>query len=648
MNKIKISLLVLLLFCSTVFSASKVRLPRPRRDVNIWGALINQFLRVSHNEDGTLKATALEGLLAKEVDPCFAASPLSLLTWAEIAQLANINDVNISNVQWNFLGTFDAESGFQAQGDVLDNLNTLGAPTLDSQFIVATGPGAFAYESGATAKSSLGLGATDTVQFGATTLSALTIGIPASGYGLHIYSGGDIHHTYEEDDFKITTTGDNIDFDNKNLINCTQTEWDAAYTHVSNDGTDHGYIDQDLQTTASPSFVGVTAENFNFDVDYEAGENIAQYDAVYLKSDDKVYLARANANATTRAIGIAVTAITNGNTGAIRVSGHITNVGWSWTTGALVYVSYYTGGALVETYVGRPHVVGMATSATEIYIAPFLPTYGDFQVNSLVTSNVKVQSDILRVRDAATLIFGSSTRGRMKWATEGTDHLFTGLYGTDSYQWIIGDQAHIAKNFDHAAQSNPTIFLHSATDPDSDNTQWISFAHDQTDGVIDAGKGFLKLNDQVLFTDKAVFTQIDGDEYIDSLADGYVDYGATIGHRFNANTAITGTLSATGYYKAITTKTDTNYTTLVTDDTILVDTGVSDRTISLPAAASVIGKVYTIKKISSGMGDVIIDPYGEETIEGEETFRLWGQYEAAMIQSDGSNWHCLSVVYTSE
>ena len=31
------------------------RLALPRKDVGKWGAIINQFLRVSHNEDGTLK-----------------------------------------------------------------------------------------------------------------------------------------------------------------------------------------------------------------------------------------------------------------------------------------------------------------------------------------------------------------------------------------------------------------------------------------------------------------------------------------------------------------------------------------------------------------------------------------------------------------
>jgi len=41
------------------------------------------------------------------------------------------------------------------------------------------------------------------------------------------------------------------------------------------------------------------------------------------------------------------------------------------------------------------------------------------------------------------------------------------------------------------------------------------------------------------------FTQTDGNEYIDSLADGYMDYGATTAHRFNNNVDITGTINTT-------------------------------------------------------------------------------------------------------
>ena len=38
-------------------------------------------------------------------------------------------------------------------------------------------------------------------------------------------------------------------------------ESNSAYDHISNNGTDHGYIDQDLQIAASPSFNGLTLSN---------------------------------------------------------------------------------------------------------------------------------------------------------------------------------------------------------------------------------------------------------------------------------------------------------------------------------------------------------------------------------------------------
>ncbi len=48
----------------------------------------------------------------------------------------------------------------------------------------------------------------------------------------------------------------------------------------------------------------------------------------------------------------------------------------------------------------------------------------------------------------------------------------------------------------------------------------------------------LVINGELLATDKVIFTQTDGDEYIDSLADGFMDYGATTAHRFNNDVKI--------------------------------------------------------------------------------------------------------------
>jgi len=56
-------------------------------------------------------------------------------------------------------------SDVQAWGAVLDDLNTLGANSADSEFLVGTGAGALAWESGATARTSMGVGTGDSPQF---------------------------------------------------------------------------------------------------------------------------------------------------------------------------------------------------------------------------------------------------------------------------------------------------------------------------------------------------------------------------------------------------------------------------------------------------------------------------------------------------
>ena len=61
--------------------------------------------------------------------------------------------------------------GAQTQGDVLDDLNTLGANAADGEFLVGTGAGALAWESGDTALASLGGGSFGIALFKDTTAS---------------------------------------------------------------------------------------------------------------------------------------------------------------------------------------------------------------------------------------------------------------------------------------------------------------------------------------------------------------------------------------------------------------------------------------------------------------------------------------------
>ena len=78
--------------------------------------------------------------------------------------------------------------GAQEQKDVLDDLGALSAPASDGQFIVATGAGAFQYETAATARTSLGLGtiatqALDSVNIDGGAIDATVIGANAAAAG---------------------------------------------------------------------------------------------------------------------------------------------------------------------------------------------------------------------------------------------------------------------------------------------------------------------------------------------------------------------------------------------------------------------------------------------------------------------------------
>ena len=61
------------------------------------------------------------------------------------------------------------------------------------------------------------------------------------------------------------------------------------------------------------------------------------------------------------------------------------------------------------------------------------------------------------------------------------------------YPFVFTALANKDKDHDHAAGSNPTVFVHSATDPDSANTEYIGIRHDTVNAVINTGKGGVEI-----------------------------------------------------------------------------------------------------------------------------------------------------------
>jgi hypothetical protein len=63
--------------------------------------------------------------------------------------------------------------------------------------------------------------------------------------------------------------------------------------------------------------------------------------------------------------------------------------------------------------------------------------------------------------------------------------------GTVSNYLLVCQQGDVTFDFQFAQQTNPTLFIVSANQA---TDEWVSFAHNQTDGVIDCGSGTLQLN----------------------------------------------------------------------------------------------------------------------------------------------------------
>lgn len=98
-----------------------------------------------------------------------------------------------------------------------------------------------------------------------------------------------------------------------------------------------------------------------------------------------------------------------------------------------------------------------------------------------------------------------------------------------------------------------------------------------------------------------------------------------------------GSINVSG---SIVTKT-ADYTAVSGDYTILCDAAGGAIIITLPAASSVTGHIYNVKKIDSTTNTVTLSPSGVDTIDNASTISTEIQWVSIMVQSDGTNWYIL-------
>lgn len=83
------------------------------------------------------------------------------------------------------------------------------------------------------------------------------------------------------------------------------------------------------------------------------------------------------------------------------------------------------------------------------------------------------------------------------------------------------------------------------------------------------------------------------------------------------------------------------YTVTFDDQIIFADATTGPFTITLPTAATHVGRTFTIKRINTNTNLVTITAFGSEKIDGGSTYILSNPKESVEVISDGSNWQIL-------
>jgi hypothetical protein len=126
-----------------------------------------------------------------------------------------------------------------------------------------------------------------------------------------------------------------------------------------------------------------------------------------------------------------------------------------------------------------------------------------------------------------------------------------------------------------------------------------------------------------------------GEVYADGIYDEYV---------YDSDNNLIDTISSSEYSipgtvaDTVTSVTASTYSVLDTDQLVLCDTSANSITLTISSAASALdGQKFTFIKTTSDANTVTLNFQGADTVNGQTSAKLTGQYDILQIQSDGSN-----------
>jgi hypothetical protein len=269
--------------------------------------------------------------------------------------------------------------------------------------------------------------------------------------------------------------------------------------------------------------------------------------------------------------------------GALYVEGHLEVDG-----SAFLDSHTYVGGNLGVT--GNASVTGTLSVTSGATFSLGVLSYGTLEVQASIAA--------LQVAWGSTY---NDRYGGVKCSYDDGTFLCTGSSGYGNNNFIVTSYSNYQKDHDHETPStDPTMFFHSATSPDSDNTQWLSITHDKTDGLISSGKGNIKVSPTESFETNG------------------------------------------GIQRKITTVSSASHTTALTEHIIHVTyTATGAVTVTLATATTRAGQEFVIKDAGGNASghNITIATEGAQTIDGAASATISGDYDSVSVYSCGSHWH---------
>jgi hypothetical protein len=244
-------------------------------------------------------------------------------------------------------------------------------------------------------------------------------------------------------------------------------------SHRGSSGTDHSYIDQDVASGSSPTFAGLTLSG------------IADTQVVYSNSNVLAGDSTFTFNNSTKVLGVSKLGVGKSTVVAnMEVVGNLGVV----TSDADPIIGESENGIIwlntsVQWFMYQPN----ASSELRLKRASDLFTFksdGNLQLNASGGLELGSTSDALKISDTY-----KQCGFNLNNATASGGQLIIGAWSVQT------------RDYGHTPPANPTVFVHSVTSPSVASDEWMSFTHNQTNGVFSIGKGSYNWTHAVADTD---------------------------------------------------------------------------------------------------------------------------------------------------